>query len=87
MICAPGAGRFHDACHAAWHWRLVADERIQVLEVVADVWEVNSITVQELMALRAKADLADESSARNRGWRVFYDIERRKAAKAEAQSA
>jgi len=84
MILAPGAGIFHDACYAAWWFKMVADERLRVLDVVAEVWEVNSQTVQELLALRARADLADEANARNAGWRVFYDIENRRKATANA---
>lgn len=81
MILAPGSGKFHDTCHLAWRLGMVAEERLRVLDVVTDVWEVNSGTVQELMALRAKAELSDEANARNAGWRVFYDLDnRRKAA-------
>lgn len=83
MILVPGTGRFHDACDSARHWRTVAEERMRVLDVVTDVWEVNSGTVQELMALRARAELGDEARARTMGWRVFYDLERRRSAAAE----
>ena len=83
MILVPGTGRFHDACHAAWRFKMMADERLRVLDVVTEVWEVESRTVQEVMALRARADLADEANARNAGWRVFYDLDNRRKASPE----
>src|SRR4051794_9066519 len=83
MISMPGTGLFHDACHAARHSSRVAEERMRVLEVVTEVWEVDSRTVQELLALRARAELADESNARNLGWRVFYDLENRRKREVE----
>lgn len=82
----PGTGSFHDACHAAQHAQRVAEERMRVLEVVTEVWEVDGRTVQELLALRARAELADESNARNLGWRVFYDLENRRAREAKADA-
>ena len=81
MILVPGTGRFHDACHAAWRFKMTADERLRVLDVVTEVWEVESRTVQEVMALRARADLADEANARNAGWRVFYDLSKLREAR------
>lgn len=81
MVLWQGTGLFHYTCDSAETWRRKAEVRLAVLDVVADVWEVNSGTVQELMALRARAELADEANARNAGWRVFYDLDnRRKAA-------
>jgi hypothetical protein len=75
-ILLPGTGSFHYACDSAQHWRRVAEERFRVLDVVTDMWEVDGGTVQELLAIRARAELLDESNARTLGWRVFYDLQR-----------
>lgn len=85
MILAPGTGSFHDACHAAWHSGMVAAERLRVLDVVADVWEVNSRDVQTVMGLRAREEGAESANAENAAWRVFYDLDNLR--KREAQDA
>lgn len=87
MILAPGTGRFHDACHAAWRFRMVAVERLRVLDVVADVWQVASRDVQTVMGLRAREEGAETANAENAAWRVFYDLEKRRAAANDGSSS
>lgn len=74
----PGTGPQHHSCWSAKHWRLVADERLTVLDVLTDVWGVTSTDVQELVAGRLPEKEAAEG--RNLGWRVFYDVEKRRTA-------
>lgn len=82
MISMPGTGVFHDACHAAQHWRRVASERLDVLAVVVDVWDVNPSTVREVMETRegdgpALPRTSQGAKAWDKAWRVFYDLEKR----------
>lgn len=81
----PGTGPQHESCNAARHWRLVADERLTVLDVLTDVWDVTSTDVQELVAGRLPE--REATRGRNLGWRVVYDVEkRREALAAEGQA-
>lgn len=80
MILYPGTGSFHGVCDQAHQWRRAASERFEVLDVITDVWAIDGQAVQEVLALRARANLADESNARTLGWRVFYDLEKRREA-------
>lgn len=74
----PGTGPQHESCNAARHWRLVADERLTVLDVLTDVWDVSSGDVQELVAGRLPE--REAHNGRNLGWRVVYDVEKRRSA-------
>ncbi len=68
---------WHDACMAANHWRTAAEERLTVLELIADVWEINAATVRELASPRGVNNL-ESSQAWDLAWRVFYSLEGRK---------
>lgn len=74
----PGTGPQHESCNAARRWRLVADERLTVLDVLTDVWGASSTDVQELVAGRLPE--REAHNGRNLGWRVVYDVEKRRAA-------
>jgi hypothetical protein len=72
---------WHDVCMSVQHWRNRAEERLAVLELVAEVWEINAATVRDLASLRGVNDL-DSSKAWDLAWRVFYDLDKRKKASA-----
>jgi hypothetical protein len=74
----PGTGPQHEPCNAARHWRIVADERLIVFDVVSDVWGIKSESVTELMALRYPD--ATSHSGWNLAWRVFRDLDLRRTA-------
>ena len=67
---------FHNPCLQAQTWRTKADERMAVLELVCDIWEVEADDVRELMANRQASEGYERSNAWNLAWRVFYDMER-----------
>lgn len=84
MILMPGSGTFHDVCDGYITWRRKAQERLAVLDVVTDVWEVGGRDVQAVMGLRARDEGADRAHAENAAWRVFYDLDNQRKAKADA---
>lgn len=67
---------FHNGCLSAQTWRRKADERLAVLDLIVEVWDIDSLTVQTLMANRVDKD---SHNASNLAWRVFYDLEKRRA--------
>ena len=68
---------YHEPCLNAQTWRATAEERMQVLELICDVWEVKASDVRELMANRAETEGYERSNAWNLAWRVFYSMEKR----------
>lgn len=76
---------FHDACMSARHWRRVAGERLDVLDVVSDLWEIKSETVTEIMAMRYPERVSHNGW--NLAWRVFYDLDKHRKATAASESA
>jgi hypothetical protein len=80
MILMPGSGSYHDVCHGYVHWRRAAEERLMVLDVVTDVWEVDPSTVKQVMETRegdgpGNPRTLHGSNAWNVGFRVFYDLD------------
>ena len=67
---------FHGPCLQAKTWRSKAEERMAVLELVCDVWDVRADDVRELMANRQTSEGASRSRGWDLAWRVFYDMER-----------
>lgn len=74
---------WHEHCMGYRTWRGKARERLEVLDLVADVWEVDGKTVQQLARNRGLG-LNEESQADTQAWRVFYDLENQRKAKADA---
>lgn len=68
---------FHEPCLQARTWRTHAEERMQVLELVCDVWGVDAAAVRELFANRQAGEGFERSNAWNLAWRVFYQMEQR----------
>lgn len=79
---------WHDVCMSYRHWRTKADERLQILDLVTDVWQVRAQDVYSLAEGRAADGDPDqpsprtsaESDAWNLAWRVFYDLEHHRTA-------
>lgn len=81
---------YHARCMSYRHWRAKATERLDVLDLVSEVWAIDAETVRELAAGRAAqvqdADASDAwglepSNAWNKAWRVFYDLDNARKAK------
>lgn len=70
-----GKESFHDVCMSARTWRYKAEERLEVLDLVADVWGITMGDATELMANRAERENYERSNAWNKAWRVFYDLD------------
>jgi hypothetical protein len=66
---------YHEPCMAKITWRNKAIERMAVLSLICDVWEVTGEDVRSLMANR-NIDPLGESKGWDLAWRVFYDLER-----------
>jgi hypothetical protein len=75
---------WHDPCISLVVWRGKAEERMEVLDVVTDLWEIKEPTVSEILALRRPKY---EHNGRNLGWRVFYDLDNKRTAEATAALA
>lgn len=74
--------KFHERCMSYLHWRRKADERLDVLDLVSEVWEVTSSDVRELLSGRADDKANHKAEAWNKGWRVFYDLDNARKARA-----
>lgn len=70
---------WHGPCLAHEQWRVKADERLAILDLVCDVWNVNERDAKVMVELRAKDD-DERRAASNRAFRVFYDLEEKRAA-------
>jgi hypothetical protein len=72
------------------YWRGKAQERLDILALIVDVWEVDASTVYSIAEYRASnSKNADEnpgprtyveSNTWNKAWRVFYDLQNRTTA-------
>jgi hypothetical protein len=71
---------YHEVCIGYVRWRGKADERLQVLDLISEVWQVDSGTVQEL-ARNRESEGYKSSGARDRAWRVFYDLKNHRDSK------
>lgn len=67
---------WHGPCMALLTSRNKAEERLTVLALICDIWEVAGSDVRELMANRAMSEGYERSNAWNLAWRVFYDLEK-----------
>lgn len=66
---------FHGNCLSLRHWRRTADERLQVLALVTEVWDVRGDDVRELMANRVEGEGWERSDRWNLAWRVFCHLD------------
>lgn len=73
---------YHEPCIGYLMWRTKAEERLDMLNLVCEVWTVSDSDVKQLVELRAGTD--DERVARsNLAFRVFYDLEKQAKQKRE----
>lgn len=77
--------KYHEHCQGYRSWRGKANERLAVLDLVSDVWEIDGRTVQQLARNRGLG-IAEEANADNMAWRVFYDLENDRKAKEQADA-
>ena len=77
----PERAVLHDKCSALLTYRGKAQERLDVIDLIADVWNVDSNTVQQLARNREILP-SDAANADNMAWRVFYDLKIQRDAKA-----
>lgn len=63
---------WHGTCMSYLHWRAKAYERMIVLDLVAETYEINPRDVEVVAELRSDEF---DTSLRNRAWRVFYDLQ------------
>ena len=68
--------RYHEPCINLATTRWKAKERMEVLRLICDVWDVKADDVRELMANRAEHEGYERSNGWNLAWRVFYDMEK-----------
>ena len=59
---------FHQPCLNAQMWHTKADERLEVLAAICDVWEITESDMRDLMQNR------DEARGWDLAWRVFRDM-------------
>ena len=64
---------YHGPCLSAMTWRTRAQERLEVLALVCEVWDIKASDARELMANRFP-DGYESSNGWNRAWRVFQDL-------------
>lgn len=85
---------WHDVCRSYLHWRAKAEERLAILDLVTDVWQVQAQDVYALAEGRAATGEPDvavrgrtsaEADAWNRAWRVFYDLGNARASQEVSQ--
>jgi hypothetical protein len=57
---------------------------LAVLDLLTDVWGITMGDATELMANRAERENYERSNAWNLAWRVFYDLDNQRKAKADA---
>ena len=74
---------WHSPCIALAMWRNKASERLAVIDVMADVWNITGSDVRELMANRAESEGLERSNAWNLAWRVFYDLDNQRKVKVD----
>lgn len=70
---------WHGICIALAQRRTQVDEAMAVLDLICDVWNVDSRAVQQVAELRG-GQAWDEANQKNRAWRVMYALERRREA-------
>jgi hypothetical protein len=66
----------HAPCIGYQIWRSKADERLDMLAVVCDVWDISDRDVKGVVEMRA-ADDAERVKQSDRAFRVFYDLSNR----------
>jgi hypothetical protein len=71
--------KWHDVCMSYGFWRNKAEERLVILDFITDVWSIDAQTVREAFGLR---DQEPASRGWDKAWRVFYDLENSRKAKA-----
>jgi hypothetical protein len=64
---------FHDPCMGYVIWRRKAEERLDMLALVCEVWGVTDRDVKGIVEMRAQNDL-DQSARSDLAFRVFYDL-------------
>lgn len=64
---------FHEPCIGYRTWRGKAEERLEILSVVCEVWAISDRDVKGVVEMRT-ADNADGTKLRDRAFRVFYDL-------------
>ena len=69
---------WHSPCIGLVTWRTKAEERLAVIDLMAQVWGINASDVRELMANRAVRDGYESSNAWNLAGRVFYDLDNKR---------
>src|SRR5687767_2960074 len=77
---------WHDVCMSYGHWRRKAEERLDVLDVVSEIWGIDAQTVRGAFANRYPQGI-ESSRAWDKAWRVFYDLENSRKAKGAVASA
>lgn len=65
---------FHAPCIGYQIWRGKADERLAMLDVVCEVWDVSDRDVKGVIEMRAAND-AQRVQLSDRAFRVFYDLQ------------
>jgi hypothetical protein len=64
---------FHDPCIGYRTWRTKADERLNILAVVCEVWGISDRDVKGVVEMRTP-DNAEGTRLRDQAFRVFYDL-------------
>lgn len=70
---------WHGPCLSLMTTRAKADERLEVLDLVCDVWEIDDQAAKGVVENRATTD-DERVAASNRAFRVFHDLSKRRAA-------
>jgi hypothetical protein len=65
---------FHAPCIGYQIWRGKADERLAMLNIVCEVWDISDRDVKGVVEMRA-ADDAERVQQSDRAFRVFYDLQ------------
>ena len=64
---------YHDPCMGYVTWRAAAEERLEILGIVCQVWGVNDRDVKGVVEMRTP-DNAEGAKLRDRAFRVFNDL-------------